>query len=369
MIVPDLRHLADSWALQPAYLSLFLDLRRGIDESFLRKRQKECEAALSGHRDQLAAFRDALARSEGMLRSKQWGCEGLALFAGPAGFLEAYEMPGETENRMVFDSSPFIKPLVGVGHEWEEYIVVVLDHTHARLFMVSHYDILQKDTVAEEIVRKHRKGGMSQLRFQRLHDGYVGHYFKEVVEHLEAEVERCRAAGHLRGIVLEGPKDAKVQLEAYLPVELRKLVAGELAEPVDAPDSEVVRRADGVFRAAEAGREQELMDKLRSGILGHGLATYGYGEVRQATEQGRADTLLVQKGLALKGWRCERCRAFDAGEPGEQLRCPVCGGMPLEVDAVEELMELAMDKDTKVEFVAPDLGLRALGGLGALLRY
>ena len=39
------------------------------------------------------------------------------------------------------------------------------------------------------------------------------------------------------------------------------------------------------------------------------------------------------------------------------------------MDAVEELVELAMDKDTKVEFIAPDLGLGSLGGLGALLRY
>lgn len=367
MNVPDLRALADMWELEPAFLSLYLDIRRGIDEGFLRRRQKECLCALSRHKERSDLFLQALEQSERLLRGRAWSAEGVAVFSNPKRqFLEAFELPGEVENRLVFDSSPYIKPLVQLKHGWEESILVVLDHTHARLFVVSHHEILQKDTVAEEIVRKHRNGGMSQLRFQRLHDGYVSHYFKEVAEHLVAEVEKCRCLGRLRGIVLEGPKDAKAEFRKYLPADLERLVVGMVTEPSDIPDCTAVRAADDIMSSREVHRETELMGKLRDGILGRGLATYGLEEVRRATLEGRADTLLVQKGLGVRGWRCERCRSFGAG--AMQL-CPTCGRPPLEVDAVEELVELAMDRGTRVEFVAADGGIAQLGGLGALLRY
>lgn len=367
MNVPDLRAMADMWELQQEFLSIYLDTRCGIDESFLRKRQKECLGALAGNRELAEHFKRALEQAEGLLRGRQWKSEGVAVFCAPKRqYLEAFELPGEVENRMVFDSSPYIKPLVALRHGWEESILVVLDHTHARIFVVSHHEILQKDAVAEEIVRKHRNGGMSQLRFQRLHDGYVSHYFKEVVEHLAAEVEKCRCIGRLRGIVLAGPKDAKAEFRRYLPAELDKLVIGMLTEPSDVPDGTAVRAAEDIVDSREAGKHRELVAKLHDGILGRGLATYGFEEVRRATLDGRADTLLVQKGLSLKGWRCERDRGFGAGA---MALCPVCGSPPLEVDAVEELVELAMDRGTRVEFVEADGGIAQLGGIGALLRY
>jgi peptide chain release factor subunit 1 len=365
--VPDLRALADMWELEPSFLSLYMDMRKGIDEAFLRKRHKECLVALAARKELAELFRRAYDQVEGLLRGRDWAAEGVVVFCNPRGhYLEAFELPGEVENRMIFDSSPYIKPLVQLQHGWEESVLVVLDHTHARLFVVSHREILQKDTVAEEIVRKHRNGGMSQLRFQRLHDGYVSHYFKEVAEHLVAEVEKCRCLGRLRGIVLAGPKDAKAEFRKYLPAELDRLVVGMLTEPSDVPDSTAVRDADDIVRSGEAGREKELMDKLHDGILGRGLANFGFEEVRRATLEGRADTILVQKGLGLRGWRCERCRGFGAGSM--QL-CPTCGVPPLDVDAVEELVELAMDRGTRVEFVAADGGIAQLGGIGALLRY
>jgi len=364
---PDLRALADMWELEPAFLSIYLDTRGGIDEAFLRKRHKECLVALAGKREQAELFGRALEQAERLLRGRQWSSEGVAVFCGPGRqYLEAFELPGAVENRMVFDSSPYIKPLVALRHDWEESILVVLDHTHARIFVVAHHEILQKDAVAEEIVRKHRNGGMSQLRFQRLHDGYVSHYFKEVVEHLVAEVENCRCMGRLRGIVLAGPKDAKAEFRRYLPAELDKLVIGMLTEPSDVPDGTAVRDAEKIVHSRDDEKHRELVSKLRDGILGRGLATYGFEEARRATLEGRADTLLVQKGLSLRGWRCERDRGFGSGP---MAQCPVCGAPPLEVDAVEELVELAMDRGTRVEFVESGADISQLGGVGALLRY
>jgi peptide subunit release factor 1 (eRF1) len=39
------------------------------------------------------------------------------------------------------------------------------------------------------------------------------------------------------------------------------------------------------------------------------------------------------------------------------------------VDAIEELVELALDMRSQVEFQPADCGIRELGGVAALLRY
>ena len=367
MNTPDLRALADMHGLRPSYLSIYLDLSKGVDEAFLRKRRKEIGTALSGRRDELASFEAAFAQAEKLLENVGQNNTSLAIFLNPkSGFLETYQLPGVVENRLVFDSSPYIKPLVALEHEFEEYIVVVLDHTHARIFLVAHFEILDEDDITEEIVRHHRHGGMSQMRFQRLHAGFVDHYFKEVAEHLVKEVDKCKCMGRLRGIVLAGPKDAKTAFEKYIPAELRNLVLGRLDEDADVPSGRLVREAEPLVIEHERVAESEMMARLRGEILMGGLATYGFAQVKDAVASGRVDILILQAGLALPGWRCEHCRNFGAGNPP---KCPVCGKEPLSVDAIEELIELALDMRSQVEFQPPDCGIKELGGVAALLRY
>ncbi|MGQ9582701.1 MAG: baeRF10 domain-containing protein [Thermoplasmatota archaeon] len=364
---PDLHRLADLYDTRPSFLSLYLDLSRGLDEGFIERRRKECEMALASDREGLLILREAL---DSALRSIERAAPqsgGLALFCSPRkGFLEVYRVPPEVGNLLVLDSSPYIKPLAMLSHEWEECCVVVLDSTHARIFAVAQHKVLERDALAEDIVRKHRKGGMSQLRFQRLHDGYEARYFKEVTEHLAREVERCRALGGLRGVIIEGPPRARIELERHLPQELLRLVVGRTDTRADAPEAEALRTAEEVLRAREMAEEVELVQRIRSGVLRHGLAAYGFEEVEAATALGRADTIAVQRGLLLRGWRCESCRGFG---PGKQRVCPACGSAALGVDAVEELVELAMDKGSRVEFVPAESGIAELGGVGALLRY
>ena len=367
MSAPDLRRLADEHEPRLGYLSLYANLKKGIEESFFRKRHKECETALAGRKEALAAFRDAYDRAEKELKGRGWKAEGVAIFCNPLkNYLEAIETPGEVDNRLVFDSSPFIKPLVSLQHEWEEYIIIVLDHTHARIFTVAHFEILEEDDITEEIVRHHRHGGMSQMRFQRLHAGFVDHYFKEVAEHLVKEVARCACHGRLRGLVLAGPKDAKTAFEKYLPADLHKLVVARIDEPVDIASGTMVHDAEGLVSEHGKVLSSEVMARLTSEVLRGGLATYGYDQVREAVTEGRADILIVQAGLATPGWRCEHCRGFGTGAPPA---CPSCGKDVFFVDAVEELVELALDMRTQVEFQPPDCGIHELGGVAALLRY
>ncbi len=364
---PDLHRLANIWDTRPSFLSLYLNISKGLDEGFLQRRRRECERALAADREGLLIFRDALDTALKSMERAAPVSSGLALFSSPRkDFLELYEAPPEVGNLLVFDSSPYIRPLAMTSREWEECCIVLLDHTHARIFAVAQHKVLDREELVEQIVRKHRRGGMSQMRFQRLHDGYEANYFKEVAEHLAREVERCRSLGGLRGVIIEGPPRARIELERHLPQELLRLVVGRVDLRADVPDAEALRTAEEALRTRELAEESGLVQRIRSGVLRQGLATYGFEEVEAATALGRVDTIAVQRGLVLRGWRCESCRAFGRGE---QRLCPVCGSSALEVDAVEELVELAMERRARVEFVPVESGIVELGGVAALLRY
>ena len=80
----------------------------------------------------------------------------------------------------------------------------------------------------------------------------------------------------------------------------------------------------------------------------------------------RQNILVLQAGFSLPGGRCEHCRNFGKGSPE---KCLVCGKASLSGDAVEELVELALDMRPQVEFQPADCGIHELGGVAALLRY
>jgi hypothetical protein len=106
---PDLRRLADMHDVRPSFLSLYLDLGKGVDEPFLRKRHKEIETALGGKRDELLNFREAFARAEAVLKDAGRSSSGIAIFSDPQrNYLEVFEVPEEVGNLLVFDSSPYI---------------------------------------------------------------------------------------------------------------------------------------------------------------------------------------------------------------------------------------------------------------------
>ncbi len=108
------------------------------------------------------------------------------------------------------------------------------------------------------------------------------------------------------------------------------------------------------------------MSRLRAEILRNDLAVYGLKETSEAVINGQIELLLASKGYKIKGWICEKCQVVDSGVKD---RCPYCGNKTSEVDVIEEIIEFARRRDTKIEFVEDNPILDELGGVGGLLRY
>jgi peptide chain release factor subunit 1 len=284
------------------------------------------------------------------------------------------------------DSRFFTEPLHEMLVEKDTYAIVVIDQGEATLGLLRGKRIEALKNVQSLVPRKHRMGGQSARRFERLHEQAIHEFFKKVGD-LMTEAFLTR---ELRGILFAGPGYTKEQfaLGGYIHHELEKKILKPFLDVGYTDENglrEAVEAARGILKDLDLMREKDLMQKLMEEIRKSegGLATYGEAQVRHALDLGAVETLLVSEGLrrSRAKLRCGNC-GYENTTTVDRDRaldpCPQCGQSKLaaveERDLVEELTEKAAPKGSIVELISREsdegeLLLRAFGGLAAILRY
>jgi peptide chain release factor subunit 1 len=284
------------------------------------------------------------------------------------------------------DSRFYTEPLHEMLVEKDTYGLVVIDQGEATLGLLRGKRIETLKNVQSLVPRKHRMGGQSARRFERLHELAIHEFFKKIGDLMtEAFLNR-----ELRGILVGGPGYTKEQFVGggYLHHELVKKILSPSFDVGYTDENglrEVVGAARDTLKHLDLMREKDLLERLMQEIRkpDGGLATYGEAQVRHALELGAVDTLLVSEGLrrSRAKLRCGNCgRESEATiEDAKPLdACSNCGEDKMAVqdrrDVVVEFTERATTMGTRVELVSRDseegeLLLRAFGGLAAILRY
>jgi len=267
----------------------------------------------------------------------------------------------DVENSMVLDASPYILPLAKVMEEYEDFGIILLDHNHARIYLVKAGEIAETERLHEEIFHHHKKGGWSQMRFQRKRDGQLVHFYKEIAEEATKVFEGVK----IRRLIVAGQSDAKKNFIPYLPKYYQEKIIAVLNIETETPDEEVVRDTFPVFFGKEREEELAQVDEFMGAVMKGESAVYGLNDVLDATKNGRAETILINMNFKSPGYKCEACNVVKLFSD----KCDFCGGGLHQVDAVEELVEWAQQTSAKVEFVAENEALESLGGVGAFLRW
>ncbi len=360
----DVRALAEVSAEQDVFLTVYLPTASREDKemnaSFVRSRVGAIRDAISG--DIEADFERTFAVVEELLfHDPVPGERGRVVFASaPLGFMETYRLGVAPERTLVLDNSPYILPLAEMMDEYEAYAIILMDSRHATLYLVEASSIEKVTTSSIDLMNRHKKGGMSQKRFNRLRRGQLEVFVDEVLD----DLERMDTEG-IRGLVLAGPGEAKGMLAAALPKHYADMVLGTLDVDIDVHPADLLAHADGLARADEVSDEQIAVENLRRAIFKDELAAVGLQEVRDALVQGRVATLLIEDDLSLRGWICESCKALAEG-PGP---CVQCGGTVSSAELVNELVEMAHRTDVAIQHVQVSPFLDSIGGVGAILRY
>lgn len=350
--IPEIKELSTIYDKESmnTFVSLYFD---GRDRKFIRKRENVIESILRG--EEKYNFEKTMNKIKEFL--KRENRFPLAIFSSDKNnYFKVIFLPENIENALIVDSSPYIRPLAEMEDAWKSITLVLINSNHAKIYSVSCGKILEERELSAEIMNKHKKGGWSQARFQRLRKSSIHSFFVEVSEELQKFVEDS--------LIVAGPGVAKYEFVKILPESVAKRILGVVDMNMENSENLYEKANELILEKGEEEKER-LIENLIKEILKNGLAVYGIDETMKAVEEGRVEILMVEKNYKIKGWICENCQII---EKGSIKKCFNCGGKVSEVDVIEEIIELAERMDTKVEFFGKE-EMKKFGHIAGLLRY
>ncbi|AFU58622.1 peptide chain release factor subunit 1 [Candidatus Nitrososphaera gargensis Ga9.2] len=249
------------------------------------------------------------------------------------------------------------------------------------------------DTITSGVAGKHRQGGQSARRFERLRENELNEYYHRVADHVKKVfIDQY----NVKGIILGGPGPTKENFlkEEYLDYRLQKSVIATIDSSYSGEEGvrELIEKAqkDGILQEYRVMEEKQLVKKFMSEVhSGRGLGIYGVHDVVRALEGGVADLVIVTDDIShvRLEFKCKACknvqtkiveRAQVIATKQEYLTkpCPSCHATdiePVEKDIVDYLNELATMTGARLEVISSKTEegsqLASLGKIGAILRY
>jgi peptide chain release factor subunit 1 len=283
------------------------------------------------------------------------------------------------------DSSFYLEPLKEMLKEKKIYGLIVIDRREATVGMLRGKRIDVLSYTSSMVPGKHRQGGQSSVRFERLREIAIHEFYKKVADKAsEALLPHTR---DLVGVLIGGPSPTKEEFYSgeYLHHELQRRVIGlfDVSYTDESGLFELVEKAQDALQELDLVREKRLIGRFLQEVAKDGLAAYGEVEVRSALQVGAVETLLLSEDLRYErvNYRCPLCGAERTLTVREGVENPpMCGkdGVEMEeaerTDVVLELSELAESMGTKVEFISTDseegaMLMNAFGGIAAILRF
>jgi len=277
--------------------------------------------------------------------------------------------------------------------EEEAYGIMVIDSQETTIAKLegNRLQIVREETSG--IPGKHRAGGQSARRFERLREANLLAYFKRVGDHAN---DIFLSIPNLKGVIIGGPGPTKYDFQKgdFLNYMLKQKILDtvDTAYTSDQGVEEVVERAPEILKKVRYVEEKKIMQDFLYQI-GHdtGLFTYGQEEVKKALETGTVQTLLLSEGLSIVratikcnacGYEQQNTMKETALPPFEQSLvgqpCPNCKAPSLSIietrDLIDDFAELAEQVGANVEIISIEseegqMLKNSFGGIAAILRF
>jgi len=328
---------------------------------------------------------------------------GLVIFAGTIASDQLGV--GEMETYVVIPPEPIstyyyrcehrfmLEPLYELLRSEDAYGILVMDSKEATFALLKgrRADVIRE--ITSGVPGKHRAGGQSSRRFERLREMHLNEYFTRVGRHM---TEIFLNVPNLKGIIVGGPGPTKEDFVKgkHIHYELKDKILTVVDTAYTGVEGvkEVVEKSKNFLRHVRFYEERKIVqDFLRH--VGHdtGLATYGEREVIQALKNVNVRTLLLSEGVrrARVKLRCRDCghketrivdldelEAFEEGL--NEVRCSSCGNGTYELvekeDLIEALVKMADEAGADVEMISTrteegEMLLKSFGGIAAILKY
>lgn len=322
--------------------------------------------------------------------------KGLVLFVGmiPRGGpgtekMETYVFePPETVQTYIYhcNSEFYLEPLQEILAEKDIYGLAVIDRKEATIAVLRGKRIDIVKHLTSGVPGKHKAGGQSQRRFDRLIDLAAHEFKKRIGEHMN---DAFLSIPDLKGVIVGGPGHTKEEFVEgdYLHHEVKQkiITTVDTSYTGEFGIREVMDKSMDVLTEIDVMREKKLVQKFLHELVDeNGLSSYGEAEVRHNLTIGAVEVLLLSEDLKKKRliYHCPSCKGTaektvkkEAEEP--DLDCPTCGEkMKTEEgrDLIDDLVDLAEEAGSEVEIISTETEegmqlFKAFGGVAAILRY
>ncbi len=292
--------------------------------------------------------------------------KGLAIFASLDGrFWREFSLSISPPSLLVLKNSPYLKPLLEILDEYERFAVALVDRVHARFFLVYLGKIIEERSFADDLIKRHDQGGMSQKRYQRHIDGHADHHLRNVAQALYKFVWR-KACGR---ILLGGTKENLHHFKRIIHPDLRQKIVGEFhIDSLRVSKGEILKKALMREEKAERAKEKEILKEWRE-LLGKNKALDSLEAILLALQEKSVQVLLVRDGYKESGWQCINCGNLVASS-GKPKECPYCKGkMIFEDNIIERALNKALEQGSFIEFLPASLLHQNFQNIGAVLRF
>jgi peptide chain release factor subunit 1 len=271
--------------------------------------------------------------------------------------------------------------------------ILAIDTQEAGLGILSgdRWEVI--DTLTSGVAGKHRQGGQSARRFERLRDNELNEFYHRIGEHSQKIfVDQF----NVKGVIVGGPGPTKENFlkEEYLDYRLQKNVIATLDTSYSGDEGvrEIIDKVNdrGVMTEYRLMEEKRIVKRFMSEVYsGKGLGIYGLHDVTSSLKNGMVEMVIVTDDINyihLQA-KCQRCGNVQEKfvEKHDLLKlkqditstpCPSCNAIDLEtteVDIVDYLEELATLTGAKLEIISAKTEegaqLASLGKIGAILRF
>ncbi len=274
------------------------------------------------------------------------------------------------------------EPLQHMVREKEVYGLITVDKSEAAVGFLrgSHIQVYKK--LESLVPPKTKAGGQSAQRFERVREGLLLSFLKEVAE---IAASAFRGEEDLRGILIGGPGPIKEKLvNEILPHDLKEKVIAIKDTGYSGTEAleELVERAEDELKDARVSKEKRILRKFFLQLAKDtGLAVYGLEETMNALQMGAVETLIISEDapyIAIKAI-CPSCGHEEEKilKKGEEIpsTCPKCS-FQLQVEEImieDYFQKIAENWGTEVVVVSSSTQEGAqflsLGGVGGILRY
>ena len=241
------------------------------------------------------------------------------------------------------------------------------------------------------VAGKHRQGGQSAKRFQKLREMELTYYFNRLATITR---EYFIDIYPIKGLIISGPGPTKEDFinNSYLEYRLQNMIIATIDASYSGSEGirEAFAKSSDILSNFRMVEEKQIVEKLFNEINNNtGLGIYGLDDIINHLKNNIVNKIIITDNTELyriesKCKRCEhiqekiieRIKVISAKTELQNLPCPSCQSTDTDVfdqDIIDYIAILALKTGTSVEVISgvSEHGtmLASIGKIGAILRY